>query len=139
MSLENWAEGLLDKSFFARAVRKSTAKSVVLGWLDAIQNPNGVLSEITGAEGQAPASAPPERALPASPPGPGQPVSLPRPRLLPVPGDDAADEPDRPGVPPRKVRKQRRQSPTNGQQPAPPANGQADDPPSGPTPGDASL
>jgi hypothetical protein len=109
MSLEGWAEKMLDGSFFARAVRKSTAKSVVLGWMDAIQNPNAVLSEIAGRE--ADAEEPAEKPRPPIPSKANQPVALPRPMLLAVPGPDAADEPDRPGVPPKKVRKQKKAPP----------------------------
>jgi len=108
MSLESWTEQMLDSSFFARAVRKSTAKSVVLGWLDAMQNPNAVLSEMAGANtsGAPPADKTPASALPGS----AQPVALPRPTLLAIPSSDTADEPDRPGVPPKKVRKQKKQA-----------------------------
>lgn len=117
MSLESWAEGMLDKSFFARAVRKSTAKSVVLGWLDAIQNPNAVLSEMAGVEAQSqgPPAPPAEKAFPPTPANPAQPVTLPRPMLLAMPANESADEPDRPGVPPKKVRKQKKQPSTNGE------------------------
>lgn len=133
MSFESWAEGMLDKSFFARAVRKSTAKSVVLGWLDAIQNPNAVLSEMVGTDATevSPATekvipAAPTSAAPANPP---QPVTLPRPMLLSMPKNEQTDEPDRPGVPPRKVRKQKRQSQANGTAETPSEN-------SGPTSSD---
>lgn len=119
MSLESWAEGILDSSFFARAVRKSTAKSVVLGWLDAIQNPNAVLSEMAGAQAQGTPS--PDKTLPPVPPSPSQPVMLPRPMLLAMPGNEAADEPDQPGIPPKKVRKQKTKGSANGEtQPAAP-------------------
>jgi hypothetical protein len=128
MSLESWAEGMLDKSFFARAMRKSTAKSVVLGWLDAIQNPNAVMSDIAGVEGEG-TQSPPEKAIPVAPASPNQPVALPRPKLLSMPANGSADEPDRPGVPPRKVRKPKKQSPANGQGEALPAD-------SLPTPGE---
>lgn len=106
MSLEAWAEKLLDSSFFARAVRKSTAKSVVLGWLDAIQNPNAVLSEI--AEREVEEAPPPDKLLPPALNKANQPIALPRPMLLAVTGSETADEPDRPGVPPKKVRKEKK-------------------------------
>jgi hypothetical protein len=121
MSLESWAEAMLDKSFFARAVRKSTAKSVVLGWMDAIQNPNAVLSEIAGAHAQAEASTP-EKTIPAGAVTPSPPVSLPRPMLLPIPGQPPAEDEDRPGLPPRRVRKKKKHGHSNGQVPPPPAN-----------------
>jgi len=112
MSLESWTEGMLDKSFFARAIRKSTAKSVVLGWLDAMQNPNAVLSQITGENAET--GAAPEKALPPAPSHPAGPVPLPRPKLIAHPRDEPTDEPDKPGVPPRHVRKQKKQPPSTG-------------------------
>ena len=118
MSLESWAEGIVDSSFFARAVRKSTAKSVVLGWLDAMQNPNAILAEL--AKGEAP-SAPPGQPIAATPASPKQPVALPQPMLLAMPEEKSADEPDRPGVPPRKVRKPQKQAPGNAETQAPPS------------------
>ena len=112
--VEKWAEEKLDKSFFARVVRKSTAKSVLLGMLDAIQNPNAVLSEIAGTETEGPPAPPANKALPPTPANPAQPVTLPRPMLLSMPSNESADEPDRPGVPPKKVRKQKKQPSSNG-------------------------
>lgn len=139
MPLDNWAEGIvegmLDKSFLARAMRKSTAKAAVLGMLDAIQNPNAVLAEIVGVESQGAPAAVGDKVIPvapasaAPPTNPPPPVTLPRPMLLSMPKSEQSDEPDQPGVPPRKVRKQKRQSPANGAVESPPEN-------SGPTPGD---
>lgn len=102
--LEDWTEKLLSNSFLARAIRKTTAKSVLLGYLDAMQRPDEVLGDITkddGSEGTAEPDPPTVAASPA-------PIALPVPGLLGVATNSNQDAPDRPGVPPKRVRKFRK-------------------------------
>lgn len=112
MGMENWLQRALDGSCVARAIRKMAAKSTMLGCLDAMQNPNAVLAEMGGTEGDATEV----KSVTTDPPAePSQPVALPRPTLLAV-GEKDDDEPDRPGVPPRRVRGYKRQPSSNGDQ-----------------------
>jgi hypothetical protein len=115
MGMENWLQQALDGSCVARAIRKMAAKSTMLGCMDAMQNPNAVLAEMGVTE----SGAPEVKSVTTDPPaGPSQPVALPRPTLLAV-GKEHEDEPDRPGVPPRRVRGYKRQPSSNGDQHSP--------------------
>lgn len=99
MALENFFERLLDKSAAMRALRKSAGKAVVLGMLDALQGPGSVAgldaTELGGEAGEL--GHVPTKETPTPP------VSLPRPQLLGIAAKE--EEPDRPGVPPKRVRK----------------------------------
>lgn len=97
MALENFFEKLLDKSAAMRALRKSAGKAIVLGMLDALQTP-GSVGGIEAVESGGEAG---EGHEPTNEPAPA--VSLPRPQLLGIAAKH--EEPDRPGVPPKRVRK----------------------------------
>src|SRR5262245_42775753 len=95
--MENFFEKLLDKSSAMRALRKSASKAIILGLLDALQAPGNAAELDTGELEASPQDAK-EGATPS-----GRAVPLPRPQLIGLPAKD--DEPDRPGVPPKRVRK----------------------------------
>ena len=121
MALENFFERLLDKSAAMRALRKSAGKAVVLGMLDALQAPGSA----AGGDAAEPGDDAGElRHVPAKD-TPAPPVSLPRPQLLGIAAKE--EEPDRPGVPPKRVRKKYPRAPG----PPQPAeqNGEAQGPP----------
>lgn len=129
MVLENFFERLLDKSAAMRALRKSAGKAVVLGMLDALQAPGSVpgldAAALGGEAGEL--SHVPAKETPAPP------VALPRPQLLGIAAKE--EEPDRPGVPPKRVRKKPFRAPG----PSQPAerNGEVQGPPAPPPAGEA--
>ena len=129
MSMENFFEKLLDKSAAMRALRKSAGKAIVLGMLDALQAPGSVAgldaAELGGEAGEL--GHVPTKETPAPP------VSLPRPQLLGIAAKE--EEPDRPGVPPKRVRR----NPSRTPGPPQPAerNGEVQGPPVAPPAGEA--
>jgi hypothetical protein len=128
MTLENFFEKLIDKSAAMRALRKSAGKAIVMGMLDALQAPGNAAgldpAELAGEGGEL-------GLVPANDsPKPG--VALPRPQLLGIAGKQ--EEPDRPGIPPKRVRK----TPSRAAQPPQTLeqNGEVQGPPA-PPPSDA--
>src|SRR5207248_2296514 len=94
-------------------IRKSTQKAVILGMMDAMQSPNALDADpgdpaVAGADGvnDQKAEAPS-----------GSPIALPRPQLIGIAVKPATDEPDRPGVPPKRVRMKRKGA-NDGEQPS---------------------
>lgn len=123
--IKKLTQQVLNNCFLADALRKMAARSMVLGCMDAVQNPNAVLEEM----GVQPSALAPEVELPPeqSPAPAPPPIALPRPGLLGLSNKPATEEPDRPGVPPKRVRSSRRRKPAADACNQPPAP--SDDPP----------
>ena len=107
MSLGSYFEGALektiDKSFLMRVIRNSTKKAVILGVMDAMQNENSLDTDpaektVVGVNG---VGTKPEMSS-------SSPIALPRPQLIGIGPKKVADEPDQPGVPPKRIRMKRK-------------------------------
>jgi len=103
--LEDFFEGLFDKSAVMRALRKSAKKATRLGIADAL-GCNGEQGEKEMSElpettvNQEGGKTPAPKALNGMP--------LPRPQLLGIGAAKSDDEPDQPGMPPKRIRQKRR-------------------------------
>lgn len=126
--LENYTTKILANCFLAKAVRKVIAQSTVLGIVDAMQNPNAVLQDMGKTEpGMVPEVVADQAPVvsEASPP----PIPLPKSSLLGLANKSGEEEPDRPGVPPKRVRRPRRKRPDLDAPPEKPAT--TEEPPKG--------
>jgi hypothetical protein len=102
--MESFFEKLLDKSALMAAVRRSMKKATILGIADAVGG-NSDQSELEMGELSGPTTERQGEGEQASKVVQGMP--LPRPQLIGIAAKKPDDEPDRPGVPPKSVRKKR--------------------------------
>jgi hypothetical protein len=103
--MESFFEGLFDRSAVMRALRKSAKKATQLGIADAL----GCSGDGTNLEmDQMSEETAEQKTGKTQPPNAVHGIPLPRPQLLGIAAAKSSDEPDQPGVPPKRIRQKRR-------------------------------